>query len=144
MLKTIPPVLTPDLLWALAAMGHGDRLAVVNANYPAYSRHGRVIPLAGVPLLDAVAAILRLMPLDDIGDMPACRMVPDGKPDDVAEVHRDVQRAVDAAEDGAVSVQPVERAAFFALARSAFAAVHTSDNRPFGCFLFTKGVVRAA
>jgi len=26
MLKTIPPVLTPDLLWVIAAMGHGDNV----------------------------------------------------------------------------------------------------------------------
>lgn len=144
MLKTIPPVLTPDLLWVLAAMGHGDRLAVVNANYPAYSRHGRVIPLAGVSLVDAAGAILQLMPLDDIGGQPACRMVPDGKPDDVAQVHVDMQRVLDAAEGRAVRMQAVDRTAFFQLAGDAFAAVHVTDNRPFGCFVFTKGVVRAA
>ena len=32
MLKGLPAVLTPDLLWALSAMGHGDVLAVVDAN----------------------------------------------------------------------------------------------------------------
>ena len=113
MLKTIPPALTPDLLWVLAAMGHGDRLAIVNANYPAYSRHERVIVLPGVSLMDAISAIVQLMPVDDVTDMPAFRMVPDGKPDDLVEVHRDVQRLLDAAEGRAVGMQAVERTPFF-------------------------------
>lgn len=144
MLKTIPPTLTPELLWVLAAMGHGDRLAIVNANYPAYSRHDRVIALPGVSLVDAITAILQLMPVDDLIDMPAFRMVPDGKPDDMPEVHRDVQRLLDAAEGRAVGMQAVKRTPFFELAETSFAAVATTDNRPFGCFVFTKGVVRAA
>ena len=35
MLKTLDPVLSADLLWILAAMGHGDDLALVDANHPA-------------------------------------------------------------------------------------------------------------
>jgi L-fucose mutarotase len=97
MLKTIPPLLTPELLWSIAAMGHGDRLAVVNANYPAYSMHERVIVLAGVSLVDAIASILQLMPVDDIGDRPAVRMVADGQVGDLPQVHCEVQRVVDAA-----------------------------------------------
>ncbi|MEY9127711.1 L-fucose mutarotase/ribose pyranase (RbsD/FucU family) [Bradyrhizobium yuanmingense] len=34
MLKSIDPILTPDLLWLLAAMGHGDDLVFVDANHP--------------------------------------------------------------------------------------------------------------
>jgi L-fucose mutarotase len=144
MLKTIPPVLTPDLLWTLAAMGHGDRLALVNANYPAYARHERVIMLPGVSLVDAAAAILQLMPVDDLGGTPVSRMVPDGQPGQIADAHHDVQRVLDAAENRAVPMQALERTPFFALASTAFAAVLATDNRPFGCFLITKGVVRAA
>jgi L-fucose mutarotase len=143
MLKTIPPSLTPELLWSIAAMGHGDRLAVVNANYPAYSMHERVIVLAGVSLVDAIASILQLMPVDDIGDRPAVRMVADGQVGDLPQVHCEVQRVVDAAEGRAVEMLALERTPFFEQAGGCFAVVHTSDNRPFGCFVFTKGVVRA-
>lgn len=144
MLKTIPPVLTPDLLWVLAAMGHGDRLAIVNANYPAWSRHARVIALPGVSLVNALTAILQLMPIDDLGDEPAFRMVPEGRPEGMPQVHRELQQVLAAAEGRDVPVQALTRSAFFELAESAFAAVATTDNRPFGCFVLTKGVVRAA
>jgi hypothetical protein len=35
MLKGIPSFLNADLLWALAAMGHGDELAIVDRNFSA-------------------------------------------------------------------------------------------------------------
>ena len=35
MLRGIDPLLGPELLHALRAMGHGDEIAVVDANYPA-------------------------------------------------------------------------------------------------------------
>ena len=43
MLKGIHPLLTPDLLHALAEMGHGDTLAIVDANFPATRVGRRVI-----------------------------------------------------------------------------------------------------
>lgn len=61
MLKTLDPALTPDLLWALAAMGHGDTIAIVDANYPAHALHTRVITLASVnmrPLLHLLLVTL--------------------------------------------------------------------------------------
>lgn len=143
MLKTISPILTPDLLWVLAAMGHGDRLTVVNANYPAYSRHERVIALPGVSLVDATTAILGLMPVDDTGETPAFKMVPEGKLDHMADVHIDIQQVLEAAEGRITAMQAIERIPFFELAKTSFAVVATTDNRPFGCFMFTKGVVRA-
>lgn len=143
MLKTIPPMLTPELLWCLAAMGHGDRLVLANANYPAYSRHERVVMLAGATLLATARSIMQLMPIDDLGGPAAYRMVPDGQPADLLDVHRDMQQELDAAEGRPVVMKALSRDAFFDLAARAFVVVATTDNRPFGCFMLTKGVVRA-
>jgi L-fucose mutarotase len=35
MLKNISSVISPDLLWLLASMGHGDDLVPVDRNFPA-------------------------------------------------------------------------------------------------------------
>ena len=43
MLKNLDPLLSPDLLFVLAAMGHGDELAIVDANFPALSNARRLI-----------------------------------------------------------------------------------------------------
>ena len=34
-LKGIPKILSPDLLHALASMGHGDEIVLADANFPA-------------------------------------------------------------------------------------------------------------
>ena len=44
MLKNFDPLLSPALLSTLRAMGHGDELAIVDANYPAESSGRPVIP----------------------------------------------------------------------------------------------------
>ena len=141
MLRGIPATLTPDLLWTLAAMGHGDTLAVVDANYPAHSLHERVVTVAGTPLVQLVRDVAAFFPLDDFVEPAAFRMTPDGDPDFVADVHRDVRAALVQAESRDVVVAPLERTAFYAAARKSFAVVATTDVVAFGCFLLTKGVV---
>jgi L-fucose mutarotase len=143
MLKNMPKHLSPDVLWALAAMGHGDCLAVVDANYPAYSRHQRVLPIVGVPLVSIIADILQLMPVDDFIEKPVVKMVPDGDLIYAASVHYDVEKIVNDIEERQVNFEPVERTRFYDVAARAFAVVATTDDRPFGCFIFTKGVIRS-
>src|SRR5918995_6363842 len=48
MLKGLDPLLNADLLYVLAAMGHGDELALVDKNFPAVSLGARVVRLEGV------------------------------------------------------------------------------------------------
>lgn len=62
MLKNLDPVLSADLLWVLAAMGHGDDLALVDANHPAETiasstTSGRLIRLPGLTMQRAARAI---------------------------------------------------------------------------------------
>ncbi len=141
MLKTVPSLITPELLFTLAAMGHGDQLAIVDRNYPALARHDRVHALAGVDTTQAAAAVFRLFPVDDFVEPAASRMVPDGDPGAELESHRLMAGTLQEAEGRPVTLDPVERTAFYALAQRAYAVVQTSDARPYSCFLITKGVV---
>jgi len=93
MLKNIDPLLTPELLYVLAAMGHGDELAVIDANFPADSVarrtcHGRVVSLAGASMPEAVSAILSVLPLDEFVDKPVRRMAIDATSDELPEVQQ--------------------------------------------------------
>ena len=142
MLKNVPALITPDLLHSLALMGHGDRLAIVDSNYPAGSRHARVHTLFGANTRDATRAILTLLPLDDFVEPAVFRMVPDGDLSFQSESHDELAAELVRAEGRPVRANPVERSPFYELARGAFAVVHTSDSRPFSCFIVTKGVIR--
>ena len=70
MLKNISPLMTPDALHALASMGHGDEVAIVDANFPAarVAQQGgaRLVQLAGATAADALKAVLQVLPLDNI------------------------------------------------------------------------------
>ena len=53
MLKGIHPLLHADLLHALAAMGHGDEIVIVDANFPAASLGKRILHVAGTSASEA-------------------------------------------------------------------------------------------
>jgi L-fucose mutarotase len=145
MLKGLDPLLSADLLWILAAMGHGDDLAIVDGNHPAETiaratTSGRLVRLPGVTMERAVAAILTVLPIDDFTDDPVRCMQVVGKPDEVPAVQQAVQAAI-ARAGGGVAMAGIERHAFYAAARGAFAVVQCLDPRPYGCFLVRKGVI---
>lgn len=135
MLRGIDPLLTPDLLHALAAMGHGDTLVIADANFPAAAIARRLIRLPGTDAPRALAAVLSLLPLDDFIPNPAAVMEvvgdPDALPPPVAEM------AV------LLPAPPLrlERQAFYAAARDAFAVVATGERRFYGNIILTKGVI---
>lgn len=62
MLKGVPAVIGPELLGTLARMGHGDVLAVVDTNFPAYSAAVPVHRLDALDLPQALDAVLSLFP----------------------------------------------------------------------------------
>ena len=141
MLKGIDPLLGPDLLATLRAMGHADEIAIVDANFPAAANARRLIRAEGVSATRMVEAILSVMPLDTFVPDPACRMEIVGDPDTLPPVQREVQQAVDRAASKHVPLLGVERFAFYERAKSAFAIVPTGERRFYGCFIFKKGVV---
>ena len=64
MLKGIDPLLSPELLATLRAMGHGDEIAIVDGNYPALEHARRLVRLDGHHLVPVLNAILSVMPID--------------------------------------------------------------------------------
>ena len=146
MLKKIPPFIDAELLWVLAAMGHGDELAVVDRNFPARSvamntQSGRLVTLGGMNAPEVIGGILELMPLDSFVEAPIAWMDPVDQPGAVLPVHADVLAACHRAEGRTVAHGVIERHAFYTAARKCFAVVQNSENRPYGCFILKKGVV---
>lgn len=146
MLKGLDPLLSADLLWVLASMGHGDDLAVVDANHPAEkiarsTVSGRLIRLPGIAMDRAMAAIVSVLPIDDFEPEPLRRMMVVGRPDEVPRVQLEVQAVIDASLGRATPVSGIERFAFYEAASNAFAVIQCGDPRPYGCFLVRKGVI---
>jgi L-fucose mutarotase len=144
MLKGIHPLITADLLHALAAMGHGDTIAIVDANFPAASNARRLLQVPGAGAPDVLRAILELLPLDT-GALPtAITMAPsDDDDDEIPEVVADFAAVFTEHDLADAEIASVPRAAFYARARDAYAIVATGELRPYGNILLVKGVIAA-
>ena len=99
-------------------MGHGDEIAIVDANFPAASTAvstvtGAPILMGGVSAARAVEAVLSVMPLDSFVPDPALRMEVTGDPVAVPPVQQEVQQAVDRAVGRRQPLVGIERFAFY-------------------------------
>lgn len=146
MLKGISPALNADVLHALAAMGHGDMLVIVDSNFPAESialetKLGHLLRIDNVTAPEAAAAILSLLPLDSFIDDAATRMEVVGSADELPVVQVEMQAVIDRAEGKHWPLVPIERFAFYDRAKSAYCVIQTGERRFYGCFTLTKGVI---
>ena len=146
MLKGIDPRLNAEVLGALRAMGHGDVLVLADTNFPAESVAretvlGHLLRMDNLTAAEAAQAILSVFPLDTFVDDFAARMEVVGEPSTIPAVQAEVQAEVDAAEGRERTMVGVERFAFYAQAKQAFAVIQTGERRFYGCFLFRKGVI---
>lgn len=146
MLKNIDPLLNAEVLGALRAMGHGDRVVLCDTNFPADSVArqtvlGRLLRIDGVDAPRAARAILSVMPLDSFIDDAAARMEIVGKPAEIPPVQREVQAEIDRAEGKPWPMVSIERMAFYEQAKRAYCVIATGERRFYGCFIFAKGVI---
>jgi L-fucose mutarotase len=146
MLKGIDPRLPPEVLYALAAMGHGDMVVLVDSNFPMDSVArktvlGRTLYMNNLSAAEATAAILSVLPLDTFVDDFAARMEIVGAPNDIPPVQSEVQDVINATEGTPRPMVSVERFAFYDLAASAYAVIQTGERRFYGCFMLRKGII---
>lgn len=149
MLKNIDPLLNAEVLGALRAMGHGDRVVVCDTNFPADSVAratvaGKLLRIDNVPAPRAVAAILSVLPLDTFVDDAAMRMEVVGQRDEIPDVQREAQGEIDRAEGKSWPLGSIERMAFYEAAKQSYCVIQTGERRFYGCFIFRKGVIPPA
>jgi len=139
MLKGIDPLLTPDLLHALASAGHGDVVAIVDANFPAARVARRLISLPGADAPTVLQAVLSVLPVDDFDPDPAVVMEVVG---DSNAVPSPVQEfAAILSRHGVPALGLLKRVTFYEAAARAFVVVQTGECRFYGNILLTKGVI---
>ena len=140
MLKTISPLLYPQLLKVLAEMGHGDEIIVSDAHFPASSLGPQVIRADGLPVDALLAALIPLFELDSYA--PALVMMAPVEGDTLDErVEARYLQALFADGEPSQSVVRIDRHAFYARAKSAFAIVITGETAKYGNILLKKGVI---
>lgn len=141
MLRNINPILSPDLLHALRAMGHGDEIAIVDANFPAEASGPRCVRADGSSASDMLAAVLSVMPLESFVPDPALTMQVVGEPDAVPDAVADFQKIINEFADNPAPVKALERFSFYERAAGAFAVIQTGERRLYGNIILKKGVI---
>ncbi len=141
MLRGLNPLLSPDLLHALAAMGHGNDIVIADANFPGTSNAKRLIRLDGNSATDTLEAILQVLPLDSFVPDPAHVMQVVGDPDAVPPVVGEFQALIDRLGDNPAKIAGIERFSFYERARDAFVIVQTGETRLYGNIILKKGVI---
>jgi L-fucose mutarotase len=140
MLKTIPPILSPELLKVLMEMGHGDEIVLADANFPAASMACRLVRCDGHNIPELLDAVLQFLPLDTYVDMPVALMAV--VPGDTFEPKIwDVYSATVERRERAVELELMERFAFYDRAREAYAIVATGERSLYANIILKKGVV---
>ena len=146
-LKLIPRVLSPELIYLLAKMGHGDTIVFGDANFPStsVSKAGPELVRADgmcIPIL--LEATLKLFPLDSYVAAPVGLM--QVVPDDVKKgltppVWEEYRKIVNKEEGREVNFEMIERFEFYERAKKAFAIVATGEQALYGNILLTKGAL---
>ncbi|XP_041866323.1 fucose mutarotase [Melanotaenia boesemani] len=147
-LKGIPSVLSPDLLYVLAKMGHGDELVLADANFPTSSIctcGPKEIRADGLGIPGLLEAILKLLPLDTYVPHPAAVMdlVDSDKQRCLAVPMWETYRHLLNQAGSQTPLEKVERFAFYERAKKAYAVVATGETALYGNLILKKGVIPA-
>lgn len=143
MLKNIPTIISPDLMYILMEMGHGDEIVFGDGNFPSASCAERLVRAdghSGPALLDAV---LRLFPLDDFVDTPVGLMqvvTPDTPRPPIWDEYKKIILKY---EPNFKEFEYIERFEFYERTKKAYAVVATSETALYANLILKKGVIRS-
>ncbi len=145
-MKNLDPVLSPDLLQILRAMGHGDRIAIVDGNYPADNHAQRLVRLDGLSVTTVLDAILSVRPLDPPEFVPDCawHMQVAGSADPKQPIFDEFRALLAKHEGDKVKLSSYERFKFYDNVKECYALVATGERRLYGNIILQKGVIRPA
>ncbi|EDQ90605.1 uncharacterized protein MONBRDRAFT_15956 [Monosiga brevicollis MX1] len=146
-LKGIPKILPPELLFALAKMGHGDELVLGDANFPSESVGAHtpcnVIRCDALGAVDLLKAILQVLPLDTT--CGPCALM------EMMDMHKaagwktpiwdEYKAAVKEAEGRTIDFEEVERFAFYERAKKAYVVVATGEEAFYANIILKKGII---
>ena len=146
-LKGVPTILSPDLLHAIASMGHGDEIVLADANFPAAStasEGAKLIDASGHGIPDLLEAILQFFPLDTFVLNPVVLMDlvnSDKKKDMKVPIWDEYQKICNKAEERHICMYKMERFKFYQQAKSAYAIVATGESALYANIILMKGIV---
>jgi len=140
MLKGIAPCISPDLLKALAEMGHGDEIVLADAHFPGHSMNARVLRADGLSIVTLLDGILPVFELDSyVPPLAMMAAVPGDRLD--PEIESAYMKVIRKHVPSAGVPERIERFAFYERARRAVAVLMTGETAKYGNIILKKGVI---
>ena len=139
MLKRLPAILGPDVLSVLRAMGHGDEIAIVDANYPADAQATRLVRMDGHDVPTIIEAVLSVLPLDHDVDA-AFRPCAYGDCDRMEPIYLEFDSLLARHEPG-ILLRPLHGESFYTRVRGCYAIIASGERRLFANIILRKGVI---
>lgn len=142
MLLGISPLLSPNLLFTLYCMGHGDEIVIADANFPGSALNKNIIRADGLEIAPLLKAILPLFPLDNNQESPVIMMSP--SKGDVVDplVEQSYSEVVFSQWPETPSFMKLERFEFYDRAKKSFAILMTGETKIYANIILRKGVVK--
>ena len=144
MLKGISPLISPELLKALAEMGHGDELVIADGNFPCHSvgKNSIVIRADGHGVPEILDAVLKLIPLDTYTEKPVALMeVVPGDTCGTPEIWGAYEDILNKYEPEHHEIDYTERFAFYERAKDAYLIIATGEKAIYANIMLQKGVI---
>lgn len=141
MLKGIPPIISPDLMYVLMEMGHGDDLVLGDGNFPAATCGKRLVRCDGHAVPELLDAILQLFPLDTFVERPVALMAVVPGDSTKPTIWNEYRSIIQKHDSHFTDFEFVERFAFYERSKQAYAVVATSERALYANIILKKGVV---
>lgn len=141
MLIGMPENLSPDMLYQLDRMGHGDCVALVDRNFPAASLSDQVCYSFGCGIEPVLQSLLQVMPLDYAVPQPVLLMQPPATNHNDPAVWAGYHRLLYTAGYGKDHIGYASRADFYERARGCFAIIQTAEQERFSNIILQKGII---
>lgn len=142
MLKNIPDIISPELMYVLMEMGHGDEIVLADGNFPAAGIAQRLVRCDGHGVSEILEAVLKFFPLDIYVENPVALMsvVPGDKTKPT--IWEDYRGIIKSSGEKFSDFEFVERFAFYERALDAYAVVATSEKALYANIILKKGVIK--
>lgn len=142
MLKTIPKIISPELMKIMMEMGHSDVLILADANFPAAAHAKRLIRAEGVEVPELLEAILPYFPLDDFVDAPV-RLMPNLSTEPVPEIWDVYEKIIRNSDEAHVfkKFAFTDRLKFYKKAEEAYVIVQTATTARYANIVLQKGAI---
>lgn len=140
MLRGISKYFSPELLATIYKMGHGDEIVIADAFFPGHSVNTNVIRADGVAIENLLEALMPLFPLDNFVADAVVMMEPVAGDSCDSTIEQNYLTIINQHSPG-VKLTKIERFAFYARAKNAFAVVMSGSDKKYANIILKKGII---